>query len=76
MFMLGCIQNICAVTTQIESSMCRLVEQKMIYGTLKLCIIRVCNHILFEDIVSKSNFILTVLYLRIHVLMHHFSFGF
>ena len=71
--MLGCIQNICAVTTQIESSTCRLVEQKMIYGTMKLCIIRIRNHIPFDETVSKSNFILTVLYLRIHVLV---TFGF
>ena len=48
----------------------------MIYGTTILCIISVCNHILFEETVSKSNFILTLLYLRIHMLMHYFTFGF
>ena len=64
--MVGCsIQNICPVITQIESSICKLVEQKKkIYVT---CIINVCNHILFEETVSKSNFILTLLYLRLHV---------
>ena len=59
--MVGCsIQNICAITTQIESSICKLVEQKLIYVTYILCIISVCNHILFEETVSKSNFILTL----------------
>ena len=32
--MVGCsIQNICAISTQIESSICKLVEQKLIYVT-------------------------------------------
>ena len=32
--MVGCsIQNICAITIQIESSICKLVEQKLIYVT-------------------------------------------
>ena len=75
--MVGCsIQNNCAVTTQIESSICKLVEQKMIYVTLILCIISVCNHILFEETVSKLNFILTLLYLRIHIMMHCFTYSF
>ena len=41
-----------------------------------LCTISVCNHILFDETASKSNFIPTVLYLRIHMLMHYFTFGF
>ena len=66
--MVGCsTQNICAIITKIESSICKLVEQKMISVTWILCIISVCNHIMFEETVSKSNFILTLLYLRIHV---------
>ena len=69
------IQNIFAITTQIESSICKLVEQKMIYVTSILCIISVCNHILFKETVSKSNFVLTLLYLRIHMLMLYFTFG-
>ena len=72
--MVGCsIQNICAITTQIESSICKLVEQNRY---MNLCIISVCNHILFEEIVSKSSFILTLLCLRIHMLMHYFTFSF
>ena len=39
----------------------------MIYLTWILCIISVCNHILFEETISKSNFILKLLYLRLHV---------
>ena len=75
--MLGCsIQNICAITTQIESSICKLVEQKLIYVTKILCIISVCNHKLFEEVVSKSNFILTLLYLGVHMLMHFFTFSY
>ena len=75
--MVGCsIQNICAIKTQIESSICKLIEQKLIYVTYILCIISVCNHILFEETVSKSNCILTLLYLRIHLLMHYFTFVF
>ena len=50
--MVGCsIQNICAITTQIESSICKFVEQKAIYVTKMLCIISVCNHTLFEETV-------------------------
>ena len=75
--MVGCsIQNICAIKTQIESSICKLVEKNVIYVTLILCNISVCNHILFEETVSKSNFMLTLLYLRIHMLMHYFTFVF
>ena len=48
----------------------------MIYVTLILCITSVCNHILFEEAVSKSNFILTLLYLHIHMLMHYLTVGF
>ena len=67
--MVGCsIQNFCAIITQIESSIYKLVEQKMI--------ISVFNHILFEETVSKSNFILTLLYLHIHMFMHYITFGF
>ena len=74
--MVGCsIQNICAIIPQIESSICKLEEQKMIYVTYILYIISVCNHILFEETVSKSNFIMTLLYLCIHMLMHYFTFG-
>ena len=73
----GCsIQNICAITTQIESSVCKLVEQKMIYVTKILCIISLCNQILFEEAVSKSTFILILLYLRIHMLMHYLTLSF
>ena len=33
-YMVGCsIQNICAITTHIESSICKLAEQKLIYVT-------------------------------------------
>ena len=39
----------------------------MIYVTWIQCILSVCNHKLFEETVSKSNFILTLLYLRLHV---------
>ena len=46
------IQSICAITTQIESSICKLVEQKLV-------LLSVSNHIMFEETVSKSNFILT-----------------
>ena len=70
------IHNICAITTQIESSICKLAEQKLIYVTSILCIIRVSNHILFEETVSKSNFILTLLYLRKQFEMHYFTFSF
>ena len=67
--MVGCsIQNFCAIITQIESSIYKLVEQKMI--------ISVFNHILFEETVSKSNFILTLLYLHIQMFMHYITFGF
>ena len=48
----------------------------MIYVTKILCIISVYNPILFVETVSKSNFILILLYLRIHMLMHCFTFGF
>ena len=48
----------------------------MIYVTKILCIISVCNHILFEETVSKSNVVLKLLYLRIHMLMHYLTFGF
>ena len=66
--MVGCsIQNICAIITHIESSICKVVEQKIIYVTKLLCIRSVCNHKLFEETVSKSNFILALLYLRLHV---------
>ena len=41
-----------------------------------LCIISVCNHILFENTVSKSNCILALLDLRIHMLTHHFTLSF
>ena len=73
--MVGCsIQNICAITTQIESStcICKLVEQKILYVTLILCIIRVCNHILFEETVSKSNFtdIVVFVYTYVDVLLY------
>ena len=71
--MVSCsIQNICAITTQIESSICKLVEQKMIYVTLILCIISVCNHILFEETVSKSNFtgIVAFAYTYVDVLLY------
>ena len=72
----GCsIQNICAITTKIESSICKLVERKLIYVTQILFIISVCNHILFVKTVSKSNFMLTLLYLRIHMMMHYLTFG-
>ena len=68
------MQNSCAITTQIESSICNLVEQNDIcyMDTMHYK----CNYILFEEAVSKSNFILTLLYLRIHMLMHYFIFGF
>ena len=56
------MQNFCAIVTKIDSSIYKLVEQNMI--------ISVCNHILFEETVSKSNFILTLLYLHIHMLMY------
>ena len=57
----GCgMQNFCAIITKIESSIYKLVEQNMI--------ISVCNHILFEETVSKSNFILTLLYLHIQLM--------
>ena len=75
--MVGCsIQNICAIITQIESSICKLVEQKIIYVTWILCIISGYIHILFEEAVSKSNFILTLLYLRIYMFMHYFTLAF
>ena len=67
--MVGCsVQNFCAITTQIESSIYKFVEQKLV-------LLSVFNHIMFEETVSKSNFILTLLYLRIHMLMNYFTFG-
>ena len=48
--MVGCsIQNFCAITTQIESSIYKFVEQKLV-------LLSVSNHIIFEESVSKSNF--------------------
>ena len=53
--MVGCnIQNTCVITTLIESSICKLVEQKPIYVTKILSIVSVCKHILFEATVSKK----------------------
>ena len=77
--MVGCsIQIICAIAAYIESSICKLVAQKLIYVTYRYLLLckSVCNHILFEETVFKSNFILTLLYLRIHILMHYFDCGF
>ena len=74
--MVGCsIQNICVITTQTESSICKLVEQKLVYVKYILFIISVCNHIMFEETVSKSNFILKVLYLCIHYVDGLLYFG-
>ena len=42
----------------------------MIYVTKILCIITVYTPILFVETVSKSNFILILLYLRIHMFLY------
>ena len=69
--MVGCsIQNIRAITTQIESSLCKLVEQRLIYFIFILCFISVRCHILFKETVSKSNFTLTLLYTYVDALLY------
>ena len=74
--MVSCsIQRFCAITTQTESSICKLVEKNDICY-IDTIYISVFNLILFVETVSKSNFILTLLYLRIHMLMHYFTFSF
>ena len=46
----------------------------MIYVTCYIGIISVYNPIQFVETVSKSNFILILLYLRMRMLMHWFTF--
>ena len=42
----------------------------MIYVTYTLCILSVCNHILFEETVSKTNFVSSWCVNLIRVFLH------